>query len=169
MEVFRRKAGCFAGAHLALLPEGDLEAVLCAQIPCSHISVLAACDQSIAALNERLHDSQTRVETRTSYTLRTRGTLPSLSYVIRPASRRTRMGAGQMPYSMHWQRVCTGHINAQHWLCGFFRQRLLARLTTSVTSAVWARSLNRPVSAMTSHRIASVSWDPDANWLPFLL
>jgi len=106
-EMLSRKASCFAGAHLALLPKGNLEAVLCAQVPCSHISVLAACDQSIAALNERLRYSQTRGETRTSYTrtLAGRGTLVGLSCVSRPVSRLTRMEAGQMPYILPWQRV----------------------------------------------------------------
>lgn len=43
---------------LALLPQSNLEAVLCGQIPGSHIAVLAAGDQGIAPLNECLQAGQ---------------------------------------------------------------------------------------------------------------
>lgn len=41
--------------------------------------------------------------------------------------------------------------------------------TRSVTSAVWPLSLKRPVSPMTSHRMMSVSCEPDASMPPLLL
>lgn len=42
-------------AHLALLAESGLEAVLGAQVPRAHIAVLATAHQHIAALHKRLH------------------------------------------------------------------------------------------------------------------
>ena len=55
-----------AGTHLALLPKHDLIAVLCAQIPHSHIAILAAGHQTVGALDECLHCSQTSAEYRAS-------------------------------------------------------------------------------------------------------
>ena len=42
------------GTRLPLLPGHGLEAVLRAQVPCAHVAVLAAAEQCIPALQERL-------------------------------------------------------------------------------------------------------------------